>query len=86
MGEHLVPVIQLDPEHGVGQGLYDGPLDLDDVVLGHAPAFRFQDPPVAGAQNTAPNEAGSQYRCGHARLSTGAGHATIDCGAVTLGQ
>src|SRR6266545_2502770 len=35
--EHLVPVLELHTEHGVGQGLDDRPLDLYDVVLGHAP-------------------------------------------------
>ena len=32
--EHLVPVLELDPEHGVGQRFDDRPLDQDRVVLG----------------------------------------------------
>src|SRR6266516_2088308 len=38
VGEHLVPVLQLHPEHGIGEGLHDRPLDLDRIVFGHAPA------------------------------------------------
>src|SRR6476660_3701717 len=34
VGEHLVPVLELDPEHGVGQRFDDRPLDQDRVVLG----------------------------------------------------
>src|SRR5215212_2812556 len=38
VGEHLVSVGQLDPEHGVGEGLHDGALDLDHAFfLRHAP-------------------------------------------------
>src|SRR4051812_6239242 len=33
VGEHPVPVLQLDPEHRVGQGLDDATLDLDGPVL-----------------------------------------------------
>ena len=32
--EHLVPVLELDPEHGVGQRFDDRPFDQDRVVLG----------------------------------------------------
>jgi hypothetical protein len=32
--EHLVPVLELDSEHGVGQRFDDRPLDQDRVVLG----------------------------------------------------
>ena len=35
MGQHPVPVLELDPEHGIGQGLDDGSLHLDRVFLGH---------------------------------------------------
>src|SRR4029077_9552605 len=38
VGQHLVPVLQLHAEHGVGQWLDHRALDLDDVVFGHAPA------------------------------------------------
>src|SRR4051794_13383755 len=33
VGEHPVSVLQLDPEHRVGQGLDDATLDLDGPVL-----------------------------------------------------
>src|SRR3954452_6862607 len=33
VGEHLVSVGQLDPEHGVGKGLHDGALHLDHAFL-----------------------------------------------------
>src|SRR5919107_3450981 len=33
VGEHPVPVLQLHPEHRVGQGLDDATLDLDGPVL-----------------------------------------------------
>src|SRR3954452_22580418 len=33
VGEHLVSVGQLDPEHGVGKGLHYGALDLDHAFL-----------------------------------------------------
>src|SRR6201991_128160 len=33
VGEHLVSVGQLDPEHGVGEGLHDGALDLDHAFF-----------------------------------------------------
>src|SRR4051812_21651660 len=33
VGENLVPVVELDPEHGVRQSLDDGALDLDDPFL-----------------------------------------------------
>src|ERR1700709_723628 len=33
VGEHLVSVGQLDPEHGVGEGLHDGALHLDHAFL-----------------------------------------------------
>jgi hypothetical protein len=36
VGENLVPVGELDPEHGVREGLDDGALDLDGALfLGH---------------------------------------------------
>jgi hypothetical protein len=31
VGQHLVPVLQLDLEHGIGQGLHDGALKDDRV-------------------------------------------------------
>src|SRR5215468_6681739 len=34
VGQHAVPIVQLDAEHGVRQGLDDLPLHLDRVVLG----------------------------------------------------
>src|SRR3989442_15635877 len=37
MREHLVPVLELDPEHRVGQRLDHRPLDLDRVFFGHYP-------------------------------------------------
>src|SRR6478672_11283051 len=33
VGEHLVSVGQLDPEHGIGEGLHDGALHLDHAFL-----------------------------------------------------
>src|SRR3954447_24684932 len=33
VGEHLVSVGQLDPEHGVGKGLHDGALHLDHAFF-----------------------------------------------------
>src|SRR5918998_4126678 len=38
VAEHLVPVVQLDPEHRVGQGLGDLALELDLLLLGHRAA------------------------------------------------
>src|SRR5882724_4804182 len=35
--EHLVAVLELDPEHRVGQRLDHHPLDLDRVFFGHRP-------------------------------------------------
>src|SRR6476660_5075445 len=33
VGENLVPVAQLDAEHGIRQGLHDGALDLDHAFF-----------------------------------------------------
>src|SRR5918999_84664 len=54
VGQDLVPVLELHPEHGVRQGLHDCPLDLDDVFFGHAPTGSFERvSPAAGHANTA---------------------------------
>ena len=34
VGQHLVPVLELDPEHGIGQRLDDGALEDDRIFLG----------------------------------------------------
>src|SRR3954465_6316792 len=39
MCEHGVPVLEFDPEHGVGKGLDDRPLYLDHIIFGHATGF-----------------------------------------------
>src|ERR671922_1680907 len=39
--QHLVPVLQLDPEHRVRQRLDHRSLDLDHVVFRHAPTGSF---------------------------------------------
>src|SRR5690606_41344633 len=43
MAEHLVAVVQLDPEHRVGQRLNDGAFHLNDVLFAH----RLSPPPPA---------------------------------------
>ncbi len=39
MCQYPMPIGQLHAEHGVGQILDDGALNLNDVVLGHTPVL-----------------------------------------------
>src|SRR5436190_16324398 len=52
VGEHLVPVLELHPEHGVREGLHDRPLNLDDIVFGQAPDASTSGNPSLGARRT----------------------------------
>src|SRR6266540_7457806 len=42
MGQDLVPIVKLDPEHGVRQRLDYRPLDLDGILLRQAPGFPLE--------------------------------------------
>src|SRR3990172_1263895 len=35
MSQDTVTVLEFNSKHGIGQGLHNGPLDLNDVFLGH---------------------------------------------------
>src|SRR6266545_4880918 len=42
MGQDLVAIVKLDPEHGVRQRLHYRPLDLDGILLRQAPGFPLE--------------------------------------------
>src|SRR6476660_8278876 len=54
--QHLVAVLELDPEHGVGQRFDDGPFHEDRVVLWLCDGA---PPGAGGAQKSTPKEHGA---------------------------
>src|SRR4249919_3138880 len=64
VGQHVVSVLELHPEHGVGKRLGHRPFDLDRVLLRQAPGYpRFRARPTRprARRNRLRMEAGSQY-------------------------
>src|SRR5438132_14000188 len=57
MGEDFVLVVQLHPEHGVGQQLRDGSGKLDHVFFGHSPSLNGSLKAPQNANPTAPGQA-----------------------------
>src|SRR4051795_4608043 len=57
--QHLVAVLELDPEHGVGQRFDDGPFHEDRVVLGLCDGA---PPGAGGAQKSTPKNTGQPVR------------------------
>jgi hypothetical protein len=39
MGQHPVPIVQFNPEHGVRQGLYDRSLNGNHLFFSHGSSF-----------------------------------------------
>jgi hypothetical protein len=72
VGQHLVPVLQLHPEHSVREGLDNGPLDLDDVVFRHAPTVSFERvlPFWPDMRTRPPEGARKQYTSDRCEMST----------------
>src|SRR4051794_2373652 len=73
VGEHPMPVLQLDPEHRVGQRLDDATLDLDGPVLLRHTRHGLPDS-LVGAHTGSPADALVDCRTGSANaLAEGAG-------------
>ena len=70
-----IPILQLYPEHGVGKGLRNSPLHLDEIFFGHSASccFRLTTPTSGVAVKTKPaiiakkNGKASRYQPGYTK-------------------